>query len=139
MPPKIGVARGTITPPWGVELAGLGYYLGRTWTRIRDDLNVTALVAEDGSSAAAIIAIDVMFRPDYGHPETCREPGRALAGRALEALARSQPMEDDTVSAASRYRRQQVSAQRFHASPGVFIQSCPSARKVRRRRSASQN
>ena len=42
-----GVARRKITPPPGVELAGLGYYLERKWQRVRDDLNATALVISD--------------------------------------------------------------------------------------------
>src|SRR5207249_1127844 len=33
---SVGVARTALTPPWGVELSGLGYYLERKWLRIRD-------------------------------------------------------------------------------------------------------
>ena len=33
-----GVARTTITPFWGVELTGWGYYIERRWQRIADDL-----------------------------------------------------------------------------------------------------
>lgn len=47
----VGIARRVITPLWGVELAGLGYYLGRTWESVRDDLNVTALVLGDEGGA----------------------------------------------------------------------------------------
>ena len=36
MPLLAAVSRTRLTPPWGVELAGWGYYLGRTWGRIRD-------------------------------------------------------------------------------------------------------
>ncbi|MFL5242353.1 MAG: hypothetical protein ACJ8FY_09620 [Gemmataceae bacterium] len=58
---NVGVARTRLTPPWGVELAGLGYYLGRTWQRVRDHLAATALVIDDGSQAAALIAVDLMY------------------------------------------------------------------------------
>ncbi len=57
----IGIQRTLITPPWGVELAGLGYYLQRTWQKVRDDLAATALVAHDGTSAIALVAIDLMY------------------------------------------------------------------------------
>ena len=33
---QCGVARTRLSPPWGVELAGWGYYLNRTWRRVRD-------------------------------------------------------------------------------------------------------
>jgi len=58
---QIGVARTRLTPPWGVELAGLGYYLKRTWQRIRDDLAATALVIDDGERLIALIAVDLMY------------------------------------------------------------------------------
>ena len=57
-----GIARRKITPPPGVELAGLGYYLNRQWERIRDDLNATALViGDDANCCVAIIALDLMY------------------------------------------------------------------------------
>jgi len=57
-----GVARRVITPPWGVELAGLGYYLERTWQRIRDDLAATALVVcDEKGGAAALVSADLMY------------------------------------------------------------------------------
>ena len=58
---QVGVARRVITPPPGVELAGLGYYLGRTWARVRDDLTATALVIGDGHNSVAILALDLMY------------------------------------------------------------------------------
>lgn len=59
---KAGVARRIITPPPNVELAGLGYYLNRTWERIRDDLTATALVVGDETGKCiAIIALDLMY------------------------------------------------------------------------------
>lgn len=57
---RAGVGRTRITPWWGVELTGLGYYLGRTWTRIRDDLAATAIVIGDGARRVAWAAIDLM-------------------------------------------------------------------------------
>lgn len=57
----IGISRTIITPPWGVELAGLGYYLERTWQRIRDDLTATAFVAHDGTTSVALVATDLMY------------------------------------------------------------------------------
>ncbi len=50
-----------MTPPWGVELAGWGYYLGRTWQRVRDHTAATALVLDDGTEAAALVAVDLMY------------------------------------------------------------------------------
>src|SRR5262245_48483091 len=61
MPLTIGIHRTNITPPWGVELAGWGYYLGRTWERVRDDLAATALVASDGVHSIAVVAVDLMY------------------------------------------------------------------------------
>ena len=56
-----GVARTRLSPPWGVELAGWGYYLGRTWQRVRDHTAATALVLDDGERAAALVAVDLMY------------------------------------------------------------------------------
>lgn len=61
MPLTVGIYRTLITPPWGVELAGLGYYLGRTWQKVRDDLTATAFVANDGTTSIALIAVDLMY------------------------------------------------------------------------------
>src|SRR5947199_4793384 len=58
---RVGVARTSLTPPWGVELSGWGYYLGRIWQRIRDHTAATALVMADDSGAAAIVAVDLMY------------------------------------------------------------------------------
>jgi hypothetical protein len=58
---RIGVARTSLNPPWGVELSGWGYYLGRTWQRVRDDTAATALVLDDGKSAVAVVAVDLMY------------------------------------------------------------------------------
>jgi neutral ceramidase len=57
----VGIARRTITPPPGVELAGLGYFLKRTWNSVHDDLNVSAFVVDDSQGAsAAIVSLDLL-------------------------------------------------------------------------------
>src|SRR6266850_8062641 len=58
---QIGTSRRVITPLPGVELAGLGYYLNRTWERVRDDLAATALVIGNGQSCLALVAVDLMY------------------------------------------------------------------------------
>ncbi|MBI2824250.1 MAG: hypothetical protein HYX69_06150 [Planctomycetia bacterium] len=60
MPFTAGVARTVITPYWGVELTGWGYYIERRWQHIRDDLHATALVVDGGQQPAAIVALDLM-------------------------------------------------------------------------------
>ena len=52
---QIGVARTRISPPWGVELAGWGYYLRRTWQRVRDHTAATAIVFEEPSAGSGSI------------------------------------------------------------------------------------
>jgi hypothetical protein len=59
---------------------------------------------------------DVNFRGEWAAPEVCREPGRALAGKALEALARARRVEKETLQACAlrvalptqRYSREEV-------------------------------
>ena len=51
-----GVARTCLTPFWGVELTGWGYYIERRWQRVHDDLNATALVIDDGQRQAILLA-----------------------------------------------------------------------------------
>src|ERR1700722_10861482 len=58
---QIGVARTRLSPPWGVELSGWGYYLNRTWQRVRDHTAATALVIDDGTHSAALAAVDLMY------------------------------------------------------------------------------
>ncbi len=58
---NIGAARTRLTPFWGVELSGWGYYLGRTWRRVRDHTAATALVVEDAGDCVAVVAVDVMY------------------------------------------------------------------------------
>ncbi|WP_425618736.1 hypothetical protein NA78x_002448 [Anatilimnocola sp. NA78] len=56
-----GVARREITPFWGVELTGWGYYIERRWERIADPLFATALVVSDGEQTAILITLDLML------------------------------------------------------------------------------
>ncbi len=59
---QAGIARRIITPPFHVELAGLGYYLKRTPERLRDDLAATATVITGGDGQSiAIAALDLMY------------------------------------------------------------------------------
>src|SRR5258708_27109033 len=59
---QAGVARTRLSPPWGVELAGWGYYLGRIWQRVRDHTAATALVVVDGQGRGmALLAVDLMY------------------------------------------------------------------------------
>ncbi|MBW3599064.1 MAG: hypothetical protein KY475_17565 [Planctomycetes bacterium] len=55
-----GVARMQLTPFWGVELTGWGYYLNRTWRRVHDHLYATAVALDDGSRRVALVALDLM-------------------------------------------------------------------------------
>ncbi|HET6423616.1 MAG TPA: hypothetical protein VFG20_08020 [Planctomycetaceae bacterium] len=57
---QAGVARTDLTPYWGVELTGWGYYMERRWRRIHDPLSATALVAEADGQVAVVIALDLM-------------------------------------------------------------------------------
>ena len=61
---KAGVARTRITPFWGVELTGWGYFLNRTWEWVQDDLQATALVLERGETTLAVVSLDLMVISD---------------------------------------------------------------------------
>src|SRR5262245_40692294 len=74
---QVGVARRGINPPPGVELAGLGYYLNRTWQRVRDDLHATALGSGDGKNPVALAALDLM----YNHTEFTRTVRKLAAAQ----------------------------------------------------------
>lgn len=67
-----GVARTRLTPFWGVELTGWGYYIERRWQRIHDDLNATALVVDDGDKQVALVTLDLMV-VDAGFTQRTRE------------------------------------------------------------------
>ena len=63
---RVGVARRVLNPRPGVELAGLGYYLNRTWQRICDDLTATALVVSDEQGGSvALVAMDLMYNDAF--------------------------------------------------------------------------
>jgi hypothetical protein len=81
----IGVARTPLTPPWGVELAGLGYYLQRTWQHVRDPLAATALVLDDGEQAVAMVAVDLMY-VDRDFVRAVRAQTAAHTGLREEAI-----------------------------------------------------
>ncbi len=57
---QAGVARTTLTPFWGVELTGWGYYIERRWQRVHDHLSATALAIDDGERQAIVVALDLM-------------------------------------------------------------------------------
>jgi neutral ceramidase len=56
----MGIARRELTPFWGVELTGWGYYIERRWQSVRDPLQATALAADDGERTAIVVALDLM-------------------------------------------------------------------------------
>lgn len=60
MTTNAGVARRRISPFWGVELTGWGYYLNRTWLDVHDDLNATSLVIENDKQTIVIVSVDLM-------------------------------------------------------------------------------
>src|SRR5262245_51508055 len=76
---QIGVARTQLSPPWGVELAGWGYYLQRTWQRVRDHTAATAFVLDDGESSAALAAVDLMYA-DAAFANAVRDHAAAATG-----------------------------------------------------------
>ncbi len=82
----VGVGRKCITPFPGVELAGLGYYLKRTWDRIHDDLNATALVitGADGESIA-MLALDILY-VDAAAVRAIRDQAAARTGLRPECI-----------------------------------------------------
>jgi hypothetical protein len=62
---QAGITRLNLTPFWGVELTGWGYYIERRWQQIHDPLYVTALVVDDGHQQAAIVALDLMLIDEH--------------------------------------------------------------------------
>lgn len=57
---RAAIEQRNINPAPGVELAGWGYYLERTWNDIRDDLQATALVVSDARATVILISLDMM-------------------------------------------------------------------------------
>jgi hypothetical protein len=68
-----------------VELAGWGYYLGRTWQRVRDQTAATALVLDDGNHAVALAAVDLMYA-DADFVRSVRSHAAAATGMKPEAI-----------------------------------------------------
>ncbi len=62
--PQAGVGRVSLTPFWGVELTGWGYYLERTWLDIHDPLHATAIVIENDHDRLAVVSLDLMVISD---------------------------------------------------------------------------
>jgi neutral ceramidase len=82
----VGIARRKITPPFDVELAGLGYYLNRTAKRLRDDLTVTALVIEGKrGSCVAFASLDILYVNEK-FVQTVRESVAAQTGIPTHAI-----------------------------------------------------
>lgn len=84
---QIGIAKRVVTPPWHVELAGLGYYLARKVERVRDNLNATALVIGDNEKTVAIVAVDLMYN-DAAFTRKIRELAAAETDLQPEAHLR---------------------------------------------------
>ena len=85
-----GVARTCLTPFWGVELTGWGYYIERRWQRVHDDLNATALVVDDGQRQAILLTLDLMVI-DAAFTRLTRERIRHPPGsNPADLLAQSQ-------------------------------------------------
>ncbi|WP_435005541.1 hypothetical protein P12x_003379 [Tundrisphaera lichenicola] len=57
---QAGAARTRLTPFWGVELTGWGYYIERRWRRVRDHLSATALAFDDGDRQVVLVSLDLM-------------------------------------------------------------------------------
>jgi hypothetical protein len=82
---QAGVARREITPFWGVELTGWGYYIERRWQRIHDPLYATALVVDDGERQAVLLTLDLMLI-DEAFTRRTREMITAATGIPGEAI-----------------------------------------------------
>jgi hypothetical protein len=57
---RAGITHTSLTPFWGVELTGWGYYIGRRWREIQDPLRATAIAFDDGEHQAVLITLDLM-------------------------------------------------------------------------------
>lgn len=83
---RVGIARRRITPPSGVELAGLGYFLNRTWRSVHDDLNATAFVVSDENGrSVGIVALDLLYM-DGEYVRAIREQASKQTGLDPEAI-----------------------------------------------------
>jgi hypothetical protein len=68
-----------------VELAGWGYYLQRTWQRVRDHTAATALLLEADGGSAALVAVDLMYA-DAEFTRTVRQIASAHTGLRPEGI-----------------------------------------------------
>jgi hypothetical protein len=142
---RAGVARCDITPFWGVELTGWGYYIERRWQTIADRLQATALVASDGQRTVVLLALDLMLIDEAftartreritaatGIPGeaillTCSHSHNAPAAGGLRGVGECDPLyeawaSEQAATAAILAWQQQVPATVSHASvdvPGV--------------------
>src|SRR5436305_14403168 len=82
---QAGVARTSLTPFWGVELTGWGYYSERRWQRVHDHLNATALAFDDGRRPAIVVALDLMVI-DEPFARRAREQVRAATGLPMDSI-----------------------------------------------------
>ncbi|MDR3638851.1 MAG: hypothetical protein P4L84_33905 [Isosphaeraceae bacterium] len=82
---QAGVARTCLTPFWGVELTGWGYYMERRWQRVHDDLSATALAFDDGERGAVVVALDLMVI-DVLFARRAREQIQRETGLAPESI-----------------------------------------------------
>lgn len=80
-----GIARTSLTPYWGVDLTGWGYYIERTWRTIHDPLHATALVVDDGQRSAILVTLDLMVIDDRFTERTQRRIAAAI-GVAPDAI-----------------------------------------------------
>ena len=82
---QAGVVRREITPFWGVELTGWGYYIERRWQRIHDPLYATALVVSVGQESAVLLTLDLMLI-DEAFTRRTREMITAATGIPAHAI-----------------------------------------------------
>src|SRR5207302_7004635 len=82
---RAGVARTSLTPFWGVELTGWGYYIERRWQRIHDPLYATAVAVDDGQRTAVLVALDLMVI-DERFTRQARQQIRDATGLPAESI-----------------------------------------------------
>ncbi len=82
---QAGAARTRLSPFWGVELTGWGYYIERRWRRVRDHLAATALACEDGARQVVLVALDLMVI-DEGFARRTRARISAATGLAPDSI-----------------------------------------------------
>lgn len=95
---RVGTARTRLTPPWGVELSGWGYYLSRTWKRVRDHTAATAVVIR-GERDVAIVGVDLMYA-DAAFCDRVRQHVEQEVGIAPQAICVAASHSHNTPTAA---------------------------------------